>query len=230
MSKKSSSLSQVSTDTKNSHAKEVSPVTSVTPDAVRGSAPITPPGDLPPAAGGIAEPPDGWVPAPPKGRRVRGLRPKGAQISDAVAAADELGKSSTYVEDFGSRAPAAAQVAFVVTNAAQWRSTWQASKRACEYAAQQRAVWENDAMAQMDALKPAFDYAMTRDASVSAKYAATAKYLGETNAIAARAASSRKAAAKAAAKGSKGAQGATAATEPAAPAAAAPEAATTTAK
>jgi hypothetical protein len=164
--------------------------------AVAAAAPITPPGDMPPAVGAPA-PPDGWVPAPKKKRGAQGLRPKGVQITGAQAAAKELTQSSTYVADFGSRAPAAAQVAFVVTNAAKWRDTWQASKKFFEYSSEQRAKWENDALAQMDALKPAFDYAASRDTGLAEKYSATTKYLGETNAIAARAATVRKAKAKA---------------------------------
>jgi hypothetical protein len=49
----------------------------------------------------------------------------------------------------------------------------------------------------MDALKPAFDYAASRDAGLAEKYSATTKYLGETSAIAARAVTVRKAKAKA---------------------------------
>lgn len=172
------------------------PVTSVTSlPALAAALPMTPPGDLPPAIG-VPEPRAGWEPSPKRGRARTGLRPKAAQAANAAAVAKEITESTTYVADFGSRAPAAAQVAFVVTNAAKWRETWQAARRFFVYASEQRAAWENTALAQMDALKPAFSYATTRDATVEEKYAATAQYLGATNAIAARAATSRKAKAK----------------------------------
>ena len=89
--------------------------------AVVAAPPVTPPGDLPPAVGAPA-PPKEWVPAPGKRRGGKGSRPRGAQITSAVAAAKELTQSASYVADFGSRAPAAPQVAFVVTNAAKWRN------------------------------------------------------------------------------------------------------------
>jgi len=196
--------------------------------AAAAAPPMTPPGDLPPAAGAPA-PPEGWTPVLKKKRSARGLRPKGVQITSAVAAAKELTQSATYATDFGSRAPAAAQVAFVVTNAAKWRDTWQAAKKFFAYASEQRATWENDAVAQMDALKPAFDYAASRDTTVAEKYAATSKYLGATNAIAERAATVRKAKAKGG-KGSTEATGAPPEASPPAPAPVAPETPAVTAK
>jgi hypothetical protein len=154
--------------------------------------PVTPPGDLPPATA-TPTPPSGWEPTPKKKRGPRGLRPKAVQIASAVAVAKELTGSATYQADFGSRAPSAAQVAFVVTNAAKWRATWAAAKKFYAYAAEQRATWENEALVHMDKLKPAFEYVTARDPVVAEKYSATSKYLGATNAIAARAATVRKA-------------------------------------
>jgi hypothetical protein len=134
------------------------------------------------------------VPAPKKKRSgPRGSRPRRAQIAVAAAVATELAESGTYVEDFGARAPAAAQIAFVVANAAKWRDTWHAAKAFFEYASEQRARWEDDASAHMNALKPMFDYATSRDVRVADRYAATTKYLGATKAIAERGAASRKA-------------------------------------
>ena len=174
----------------------VTSAAALAPAIAAAAPPITPPGDLPPAVGAPA-PPAGWVAVQKKKRSAHGLRPKGVQTTSAQSVAKELTGSATYAADFGSRAPAAAQVAFVMTNAAKWRDTWQAAKKFFVYASEQRATWENDALAQMDALKPAFDYAASRDGTVTEKYAATAKYLGETNAIAARAVTVRKAKAKA---------------------------------
>jgi hypothetical protein len=189
----------------------VTSAAALAPAIAAAAPPITPPGDLPPAVGAPA-PPAAWVPTPKKKRGAQGHRPRGVQLTSAQAVAKELSGSATYSADFGSRAPAAAQVAFVLTNAAKWRDTWQAAKRFFVYASEQRATWENDALAQMDALKPAFEYAASRDGTVAEKYAATAKYLGEANAIAARGVTVRKARAKA----KKGTQ-ATVATIPASP-------------
>jgi hypothetical protein len=165
--------------------------------------PFTPPGDLPPVAA-VPAPRPGWEPTPRKRKGPQGLRPKATQAANASAVAKELTESATYGTDFGSRAPAAAQVAFVITNAAKWRETWQAAKKFLAYSAEQRATWDNEALVHMDKLKPAFDYVTSRDPTVAEKYAATSKYLGATNAIAARAATVRKANAKAKAKGTNG--------------------------
>jgi len=72
-------------------------------------------------------------------------------------------------------------------------------------------------LAQMDALKPAFDYATSRDTGLAEKYSATTKYLGVTSAIAARGVTVR----RARAKGTKGATTASPTPSPA-PAAATP--------
>jgi hypothetical protein len=171
---------------------------------------FTPPGDLPPVTA-VPVPRAGWEPAPKKKRGSRGLVPKAAQATNANAVAKELTESATYVADFGARAPSAANVAFVVTNAAKWRETWLAARKFMTYAAEQRANWENEALVHMDKLKPAFEYVTSRDPTVAEKYAATSKYLGATNAIAARAATVRKANAKGKGTGSKGNTGSKAA-------------------
>ena len=67
----------------------------------------------------------------------------------------------------------------------------------------------------MDALKPAFNYAASRDGTVTEKYSATAKYLGENSQIAERAVTVRKENAKAKAKAVAG--GTATAAAPAAP-------------
>jgi hypothetical protein len=122
--------------------------------------------------------------------------------------------SPEYRADFGPYAPTAEEIAFLVTNAARWRAAWLAAKQAVKYASEQRTAWERDALARMDALKPMFDYVVSRDASAAAQYSATAKYMGEAAAIAARAASSRKARTRARGSAKAGAGAETAGSEP----------------
>ena len=154
---------------------------------------LTPPGDLPPAAGAPPTP-SGWSARPAKKKGgTRGRRPRRAQVTNAMGVAQEIVESATYAEDFGSRAPTAANVAFVVANAAKWREIWEAARQFARYAAEQRAAWDQEALAQMEALKPAFEYVASRDASAVQSYSATAKYLTATSEIAARAASARRA-------------------------------------
>jgi hypothetical protein len=159
--------------------------------------PITPPGHLPLAAATVPAPPEEWTPAAKTKRSARGLRPRGAQTRIAAAVAEELAQAPSYADHFGSHAPDAKMIAFLMTNAVAWRDTWHAAKKLLEYATEQRATWENAAMEQMEALKPPFEYVASRDHTVAETYAATAKYLGETRAIAVRGARVRKAKAKA---------------------------------
>ncbi len=170
--------------------------------------PTTPPGDMPPARGAPSTP-KAWKPRPKRKRgAATGPRPKGPQIANAVPAANEIASSPTYVEDFGNKAPSPVVVAFLVTNAASWRTVWEAATKFATYAAEQRAAWEEAALGQMDTLKPSFDFVTSRDPSVADRYSATAKFMAAGSAIAKRAVETRKANAKAkAAKGNGAATG-----------------------
>ena len=153
--------------------------------------PITPPGDMPLPARAPA-PREGWQRTKKK-RGARGRRLQAVQATNAVAAANELATSTTYVEDFGTRAPSAEIVSFLILNAAEWRDAWAEAEKFSAYCAEQRAAWEAEALAQMSALKPAFDYVAARDSAAMQKYAATARYLGAAKVVAARANATKKA-------------------------------------
>jgi hypothetical protein len=187
---------------KNKSAKSV--VSNHVAVSTASAPPITPPGDLPPATG-VPATPTGWEPTPKKRTSARGLRPRGAQVTDAAAAAKELSESPTYASDLGPHAPPADQVAFMMTNAAEWRDTWQAATKYLAYCSEQRATWENASLAQMDTLKPAFEYLEQRDPKAAEKYPATTKYLGAGSAITTRAAEKRKKKDSAAVKAAKAA-------------------------
>jgi hypothetical protein len=92
-----------------------------------------------------------------------------------------------------------------MTNAAKWRETWQGVKKYFAYCSEQRAIWESAAFAQMDTLKPAFEYFEQRDPKAAEKYPATTKYLSAGSAIASRAAEKRKKKGSAEAKAAKAA-------------------------
>ena len=169
-----------------------------------------PPGEIPPAPGVIATP-EGWRPTPKKRKSARGQRPRGAQVTDAAAAAKEISQSATYTSDFGAHAPTAGQIAFVVNNAASWRARWQAAQAFTMYCSEQRATWETAALAQMDTLKPLFDFLAQREPKVAEKYPVTGKYLGVGSTIARRASESRKAKVKTQTKTKAGATAAPAA-------------------
>jgi hypothetical protein len=93
----------------------------------------------------------------------------------------------------------------MMTNAAEWRDTWQAATKYLAYCSEQRATWENASLAQMDTLKPAFEYLEQRDPKAAEKYPATTKYLGAGSAITTRAAEKRKKKDSAAVKAAKAA-------------------------
>lgn len=190
-------------------AAPIGPVTAA-PAALAGS---LPPGNSPPSVN---------APAVPKGWKKRtwpkpkaGTRPKRAQVENTAGAIGELTSSTSYVQDFGNKAPDPQAIAASLANASGWRDSWAAAQAWLAYCSDQRRVWEEDALTKVAALKPAFDYASANDPSIAKKYAATKQLLGAPSAVAQRGAAVRKAKAKAkAAKGASPAP-ATATTTPA---------------
>jgi hypothetical protein len=181
--------------TKKSHSVAVAEAPPATQPAatVPQTPPVTPPGEMPPAVGAPA-PPEGWKATPTKGRgRALGSRLKRVQGASQAAAAKELATSTTYVSDFGSRAPSPTVLGFLLSNAAAWRAIWDGATQFLAYAAEQRQKWEDAASAEMAALAPSFDFVASRDPAIAQKYAATAKYLGAASASAKRAVVTRKA-------------------------------------
>ncbi|HEY2516388.1 MAG TPA: hypothetical protein VGI39_36205 [Polyangiaceae bacterium] len=149
------------------------------------------PGDLPPK-GALHEAPKEWVEPTRSRKSPTGSRPRGAQVTGQKAVAAEIGNSTSYTKDFGTKAPSPDTLTFLLTNAAKWRDVWTVTLRFAAYAAAQRAAWEDEAAAQMDILKPVFDFVVGRDASVGNRYKATGKYLAVGSTISKRAASTKK--------------------------------------
>jgi hypothetical protein len=164
-------------------------VTNVGSESVSNGA--SDPGARAPAKGAILKPPTDWKPA--KVGRGNGARPKGGQAANAATAGQELTTSTTYVEDFGSKAPSQTQLAHLMAGAGAWRGQWVASKRYTAYSAEQNATWWEATLDAADLLQPAFDYAVARDPSVADRYPGLTQFMQALSGIAKRAARTRKA-------------------------------------
>jgi hypothetical protein len=146
----------------------------------------------PPPTVGAPATPTGWKKSKwvsPK----EGTRPTATQVEAAAPAAAELQKSTTYVADFGANAPPAAQVAQNLVTASKWRDEWSKAKDWLDYCVEQRQVWGDASLADVATLKPAYDYAVTRDPTVAKRYPSTKLLVGARSEVAVRAAARRKA-------------------------------------
>jgi hypothetical protein len=146
---------------------------------------------MPPAVGAPATPP-GWAKSK-WARPKEGLRPTETQAEVAGSAAAELQKSTTYVADFGANAPPVATVASNLVTASQWRDEWTSAKNWLAYCAEQRQIWEDTSLEDVATLKPAFDYAVSRDPTITKRYPQTKLLVGSRSQAAARAAATKKA-------------------------------------
>jgi hypothetical protein len=179
----------------NKKKKTTKPAVSTATTETEGLPPGYPPPtvDAPPV-------PAGWKKAKwPSGQA--GLRPKKAQVANFAGTAAELQKSTTWVEDFGNKAPDPDVIASSLVTASGWRDSWVKAVAWLAYCTDQRRLWEDDALEKLATLKPAFDYASANDASIVKTYPAMTQLLEAPNAIAQRGATVRmrdKAAAKAA--------------------------------
>jgi hypothetical protein len=152
----------------------------------------------PPAVGAPATPP-GWK----KSKWIKpreGLRPTATQADAVAPAAAELQASTTYVADFGANAPSAAALAHDLSTASQWREEWSKTRDWLAYCSEQRRLWEDASLAGVATLKPAYDYAVSRDPTVAKRYPSTKRLVAARSEVSTRAAARRKANEKAAEK------------------------------
>jgi hypothetical protein len=89
---------------------------------VAEGAPI-PPGNAPPKDNAPA-PPDSWKKSKRVKRQEGGLKPTASQADASVGAATEMQESTTWVDDFGSKAPDPKVLANNLVTASQWRDAW----------------------------------------------------------------------------------------------------------
>jgi hypothetical protein len=145
----------------------------------------------PPTVGAPATP-TGWT----KSKWVKpreGLRPMTTQSDATAPAAAELQRSTTYVADFGANAPPAAEVAQNLLSASAWRAEWEKAGQWLAYCTEQRRIWEDKSLEDVATLKPAYDYAVTRDPTVAKRYPSTKLLVGARSEVSTRAAARKKA-------------------------------------
>jgi len=101
-------------------------------------------------------------------------------------------ESTTWVDDFGSKAPDPKALAANLLTASQWRDAWVLANNWLAYCADQRRVWEDAAFTEVGELKPLFDYASARDATIAKRYPSTKLIVVARSASAQRGATTRK--------------------------------------
>jgi hypothetical protein len=122
---------------------------------------------------GAPAPPDDYVPSKlAKGKRAQ---PAAALVTAAAAAAPEIGGATTYVTDFGAKAPDQANLAANLAFAAGWSGEYTKAQNWFGYVKEQTTLAWLQTNPILDELGPVFAYARGRDASVSNEYPSTAK-------------------------------------------------------
>jgi hypothetical protein len=161
-----------------------------------------------PAAPSIAPPPaDANIPTPPStaaspnGTDFKGVQPKASEQAALKAALADLTRFTSYAQLLGASAPPVAQVIVLLTLGVEWTGMRNATAAWFAYCrTQEGLVW---ALIRqfMERLKPAWDLAVTADASLTSQFPGLASLLGAKKAIAQKAVSTKRANKKAEAQG-----------------------------
>jgi hypothetical protein len=125
-------------------------------------------------------------------RPKEGLKPTTAQTDAAAGAATEMRDSSTWVDDFGSKAPDPTTMANNLATASEWRDAWVVARTWLAYCSEQRRLWEDAAFTEVEELKPLFDYSSDRDPTIAKRYPFTKLIVNARSASAQRGATTRK--------------------------------------
>jgi len=138
---------------------------------------------------------------PDSGTNYRGVVPRKAELIALPLAVADLRKFANYAQVIGSTAPPYAEVldTFDVTN--QWSSMRTSSSAWDVFCRDQEGMCWGVMRPTMESLKSAFDLAVTRDPSLTAKLPGLAALLGVKQAIARKAVSTKRANKKALAEG-----------------------------
>lgn len=142
---------------------------------------------VPPPAETAPKPPSGFDPSV---RRGRGVRPWATLTAVAPKVAEELSASATFGEDFGGK-QSAADLSELLTQSAAWRTQRNAASQWFDYVAtEDTAAWKVT-MRALERFRRAFEYALSCDPSVAARYPQTAEMFRARSAVAVRGAKTR---------------------------------------
>lgn len=120
------------------------------------------------------------------------LRPTEAQEKASEGVSEEIGRSSTFEDDFGKHAPSGAVVASAFGDATRWSEE---AKRAAEWSkfceAQAERAWQV-ALSVAGQFKSHFDHASAHDPNIALRYPKTAGFYAVRSEVAVRAAVTRR--------------------------------------
>jgi hypothetical protein len=152
-------------------------------------------------------PPDAKIPAPPQGfvpthgHDYRGLLPKKTELAVLPDVVVELRASADFNQLFGKTIPPLATVLQTLDAAQQWSSMRAKSSEWDLYCRTQEGLAWKDTRALIASMKPAFDLAVSVDATIAGRYPSLAHLLSAGTAIAKRAVATKKANKKLVAEG-----------------------------
>jgi len=155
--------------------------------------------DPPPASANIPSPPKDWVAS--SNADYRNLLPRKTELAALPGAIKDLTRFTTYTQTLGAAAPPVAHVLQSLTSASAWSSMRTVTSAWDQFSAAQEGVGWTMARSQMDLLRPIFSLAVSHDPQLAVELPSLAALLGAKQAIAQRAASTKKANAQAIAKG-----------------------------
>jgi hypothetical protein len=153
----------------------------------------------PPTSAVIPIPPNGVVAT--SGAAYRGVLPRTAQLAVMGAAVEELGRFADYGQVFGRTAPALPSITQSFDAANQWSLMRLRTIAWGSYCLEQEGLAWTDVRKLMDQLQPAFELAVTSDASIGTQFPNLVKLFNALRTIAQAGAATRKANKKAIAEG-----------------------------
>ncbi len=101
-----------------------------------------------------------------------------AQLQCAMMVASELAGTTSVASDFGPYVPELAPIGAKLTLAAQWSNERAKAVAWQTYARSQEVLAWKPVMEALASLKPAFEYALSRNTAIAAKYPSLALFFG----------------------------------------------------
>ena len=146
---------------------------------------------VPPADAKIPMPPAGFVPT--NAGEYRGVTPRKAELAVLPDVLEELNRFTDFAEVFGKTTPPIALVRQLFDAATGWSSMRAKASAWDLYCKTQEGLAWRDARALMDRMRPAFELAVTTDATVATRNPGLARLLSAAKTTAQKGAATRKA-------------------------------------
>jgi len=141
----------------------------------------------------------------PDMREFSGYRATRSELLVASAVVTDLGKFTSYAVTLGILAPPSASIASAVTLGLEWRAQRTSAEAWAGYTKVQDAIAWKGALVLLDELRPLFQAAVSKDATLATAYPGLTKLFNATNVMTKHAVAAKKRNARAAAAAAKAA-------------------------